>query len=337
MSNRAEQRFERFTETISPASHTIAQAYARLVLEVASTPGFQDLLAREGGRIDQELRERARRQVERRELARAPGMAPRGPVDELHRAQQPEASGRQVALWRAVAEYRLKAPKVGVAQDARAVPIITQLTRTDLSPGDVIGIYGDDLGEQATIVTDDPDGPVKIPLQVLHTETVDSPNGPSVVYLEAMVPPDLSGVRGKQDSVIWTNRSDGAFSNYLPIRFEPAHEYYYAVFDADLKSSFGYPGVRDGVAAEGSFLADWGHRVDVTLIHKGDGWSELRAPFADGQSLAQGFHIGNAWFEYSRIRIFYEVTSARGIPGPVQSPGLSEWTGPSEIPWVPWF
>ena len=113
-------------------------------------------------------------------------------------------------------------------------------------------------------------------------------------------------------------------------------QYWYTYYDADLKSSFGIPGVRNGIAAEGYKLRPGDHQtVQVTLLHKGAGWSELRAPFAGGLDLGQGYHIGNSGFEYSQIRIFYVVTSPNGTV-PDDMPGLRHWIG-GDQPWLPYF
>ena len=169
-----------------------------------------------------------------------------------------------------------------------------------------------------------------IELTVVAAQGHGSASGSETFFVEALVPPDLRGERA-HNGKIWIEHSDGRQTNTLPFRFEPALEHWYAVFEDDLKA-YGAGGKKDAIACAGISTSDPDHVVGVVLLHRYDGWSELRAPFAGGSNFAQGYHIGNAWSEYSKIRLFYTVATPRGIP-PVAIAGLY-WGGPSNVPYL---
>ncbi|MGE0787793.1 MAG: hypothetical protein AB7S26_19115 [Sandaracinaceae bacterium] len=68
------------------------------------------------------------------------------------------------------------------------------------------------------------------------------------------------------------------------------------------------------------------HIYSVSLEHEGAGWSELRARFASGRDLNQGYHCGVPFLLSANLYFHYRVRGPRGIQPPPLPSGLSPWS-----------
>lgn len=188
-------------------------------------------------------------------------------------------------------------------------PHLESVSPSGVRPGSYVQLWGTCFGPpQGKVLLEVMSG-VLVELEVDEwTET----------RVTASLSPLISSV-GSYSGRIWLRRADGARSLSRPMQFYPIYSYYLGNFDRDVYGGAVGKSIDD-VAYPGEYLpADWTiHYMDVHST--GDGWSEARAPFAGGNSLAQGYHIGVEWYHTCHFEIWYHVLGPRGITPPDEGP-----------------
>jgi hypothetical protein len=142
--------------------------------------------------------------------------------------------------------------------------------------------------------------------------------------VEAYLDPDLGGLR-PHPGRIWIVTAGHVTSNWRASEFLPV-----------LSLSVAFDGICVNAGAAGYPVTSWPYNdpenltirdgqslgdadfeiTNVNHWHEGEGHSELVAPNAGGQSLAQGVHIGLGSFEDGCAEIMYTVAGPRGISPP---------------------
>jgi hypothetical protein len=290
-----------------PRPHAVLSDTERFRGEVMAGLGAPPEQRAEGDRNLDSLHQRAS----------APALVP--PLgDPVHLAWLSEASRRRGSRADAPAEQ----------------PIITALSNNRVKRGATLTIYGLDLGEHVWM-EHAPEQWLALSVAKRYVSTP-ADGSPVTVGVDVLIPHDVKTTPGF-NAMLRMQRADGLISNDFPVRLESERVYYYTYFDTELQSTFGIPGVADGIVANGHSMTDPGARVEgYTVLVKGPGHAELVEPMASGKSLAQGYHIGNAWFEHTSVRIFMQVSGVAGEYGPENIAGLPQWTA-SDLPWVPSF
>lgn len=150
----------------------------------------------------------------------------------------------------------------------------------------------------------------------------------SQTEIEATLATDISGLR-PFDGRMWMIDASGRQSNDFPVSFRPMLVLHFATMGIQVRAGLlGFPGPGDpdtSIALDGQTLDDADFDIERTeSTHTGEGWSELRAPHASGQSLSQGWHMGLASRETGTIQILYRLKGPRGIQPPTIA-RLSPW------------
>jgi hypothetical protein len=137
--------------------------------------------------------------------------------------------------------------------------------------------------------------------------------------VDAFLDPDLRGLR-PHSGRIWIVREDHRSSNALPCRFQPILSLW-AVWDGICAVAGPLGFSEDLPIRSGEVLgdSDFTIRTPVTHVHDGEGHSNLVAPFAGGQLLEQGIHIGLDAGEECCAEIMYAMDGPRGVSPPAVS------------------
>jgi hypothetical protein len=123
---------------------------------------------------------------------------------------------------------------------------------------------------------------------------------------------------------IWLQTGEGITSNVWPMMYYPIYSEYLAGWTKRVSGGLFGKGVTK-TFLQNRMLGDGDFTVRLTTRHhSGDGWSELRYPYASGQSLAQGWHIGVDAFDEAHMTIWYHVYGPKGIDPPYV-PELGAW------------
>jgi hypothetical protein len=213
-------------------------------------------------------------------------------------------------------------------QSGGCYPDLYEVTPWQLCPGLETSLYGTCFG----------DSPGTVLLEVASGDTVVSliVGTWTSTYIHAWLSPSLTGLRPHQGT-IWVVTASGDPSNAYPARFRPVQALSRTGLQVDiLAGPFGYPvtgpPVNDPPNLEllaGQTLGDADFEItSVQRSHQGDGHSELVAPFALGQSLAQGLHVGLGSFDRATIDITYTCQGPLGLTPPdVRDLGIWSFLG----------
>ena len=124
---------------------------------------------------------------------------------------------------------------------------------------------------------------------------------------------------------IWIQTGEGVTSNVWPMMYKPIYGWYWAtwtkhVFGGVFGKSISRTFLKDRMLGDGDFYIERAERS-----HWGDGWSTKQSPYASGQSLAQGWHIGVSAFGHAYMNLGYCVYGPKGIYPPYISQ-LGPWS-----------
>jgi vacuolar-type H+-ATPase subunit H len=191
------------------------------------------------------------------------------------------------------------------------LPDIDSLSKYQLRPGEIVefnGVcFGSSLGKVMYEIT--PSG------GTVELEVSSWTNTRVVAALSVYI----NGLRpyfGK----IWLKRGDGKTSNIWPMQFIPLYRKYTGTWSRNLEGGW-HGKSENGKAFEDKQLNDADFSIFlVESNHSGDGWSELRYPFAGGQIVEQGYHIGVAAFNNANTNIFWSMKGPVGITPPTSGP-----------------
>lgn len=199
-------------------------------------------------------------------------------------------------------------------------PDIDQVSYSSIRPGGVADLNGTCFGPSQGKVLLEVSAQHVIELEV--TSWNDTRVVATVNPIVAEVP--LRPHYGK----IWLQTGNGTTSNVWPIMYYPIYSEYLASWT---KHVFGgvWGSSKNGTFLEGHLLGDGDFTLDrVTRSHWSDGWSELRSPYAGGQSLEQGWHIGVSAAKHAYMKLTYVVVGPKGISPPyISELGGWGWLG----------
>jgi hypothetical protein len=207
-----------------------------------------------------------------------------------------------------------------IAALGACVPDIDQVWQSSIRPGGAADINGTCFGPSQGKVLLEVSAQHVIELEVYSW--TDTQVIATVNPIVAEVP--LRPHYGK----IWLQTGGGATSNVWPIMYYPIYSWYLGswtkhVFGGVWGSSKNGTFLKNRNLGDGDFTLE---RVDRT--HWSDGWSELRYPYAGGQSLQQGWHIGVSAWDHAYMKLTYVVLGPKGISPPyISELGGWGWLG----------
>lgn len=187
-------------------------------------------------------------------------------------------------------------------------PDIDQMSPFVVKPGWCIELWGTCFGaSQGKVLFEIAAGPQRIELEVVvWTDT----------YIAACLNPLVTALRPYSGRV-WVQTGAGATSSVWPLAFEPIRVLYFGTIQDHLGGGV-FGDSKNDIALEDKVLNDPDFTIEsAELVHWGDGWAELRSPYAGGNSFAQGYHIGVAAWGDASVRIGYRLIGPRDVPLPV--------------------
>jgi hypothetical protein len=148
-----------------------------------------------------------------------------------------------------------------------------------------------------------------------------------IVGLTVKFPKGAGGYR-PYNGAVWVESDDGQSTSSLPMRVEPALQYYGMFISTTLTSTFGIPGVKNGTLGEGALPDPDQQLFAIYREHSGGGWSKQTEPFANRGDLRQGYHIGNgnAFVDTSIMTLWFYVSFPWAVQGgkPANMPASSD-------------
>jgi hypothetical protein len=123
---------------------------------------------------------------------------------------------------------------------------------------------------------------------------------------------------------IWIQTGTGSTSNVWPLMYEPMYTVWAATWVRYVSGGLFGKSINS-VLLSNRHLGDTDFNIEeVDHNHQGDGWSKKQSPYAGGQSLAQGYHIGMRAFKHGHMSLMYMVKGPKGFT-PTHIPTLGPW------------
>jgi hypothetical protein len=273
----------------------------------------QERLARNWRRLDERRQAAIAHWETEKAAARLSGMRRGAPSADLIRApfddpRQFKDFIRRFRRGSSKEQYYKDWAKARRALDTTPWPDIDTVSPPVLRPGSCIEIWGTCFGASPGDVLFS----ITIAGAIVELRVVTWTD----TYICACLDSTVTGLASYSGWVLVQDASQTP-SNIRAVAFLPVLVRYAGTFDDHLGGGL-FGDSKDAVALDGEVLSGggdfWIQRAE--LHHWGDGWAELRAPHASGNSFAQGFHIGVDAFDTAFVTITYRLIGPRDVPLP---------------------